>query len=60
MGTKKTLKNIQRVWKVTKKPSKKEYKTTVKIVAIGFLLIGLIGFVMEMIWLGVKAGLGIN
>jgi protein translocase SEC61 complex gamma subunit len=60
MGTKKILKNIQRVWKVTKKPSKKEYRTTIKIVSIGFLIIGLIGFIMEMIWLGVKAGIGLN
>ena len=56
----KIIKNIQRVWKVTKKPTTKEYKNTVKIVAIGFLIIGLVGFIFEMTWLAIKAGLGIE
>ena len=50
MTIKKTLVDMQRVWKVTKKPTKKEYFLTVKIVLIGFLIIGLIGFTMEMLW----------
>lgn len=41
--------SIIRVWKVMKKPSKKEYWKTVKIVLIGFILIGLVGFIIEMI-----------
>lgn len=44
------LSNMKRVWKVTKKPSKKEYFLTVKIVLIGFLIVGLVGFLMEMLW----------
>ena len=50
MAITKTLSDMKRVWKVTKKPTKKEYFLTVKIVLIGFLIIGLIGFVMEMLW----------
>lgn len=42
--------DMQRVWKVTKKPSKKDYFTTLKIVLIGFLLIGFVGFIMELLW----------
>ena len=44
------LSSIARVWKVTKKPSKKEYFSVVKIVFVGFLIIGLIGFVMELFY----------
>lgn len=50
MTLKKTLVDMQRVWKVTKKPTKKEYFLTVKIVLIGFLIVGVIGFVMELLW----------
>jgi len=38
-----------RVFKVTKKPSKEEYKTIVKVSGIGILLIGLIGFLVAML-----------
>ena len=38
-----------RVIKVTKKPGKEEYKTIVKVSGIGILIIGLIGFVIQMI-----------
>lgn len=41
---------MKRVWKVTKKPSKKDYFMTLKVVLIGFLIIGLIGFLMEILW----------
>ncbi len=50
MELKNTILDMKRVWKVTKKPTKKEYFLTVKIVLIGFLIIGLIGFVMEILW----------
>ena len=43
------IKDLQRVWKVTKKPSKKEYFQTVKIVLVGFFIIGFVGFAIEMI-----------
>ncbi|MFW5704230.1 MAG: protein translocase SEC61 complex subunit gamma [Nanoarchaeota archaeon] len=42
----KTISDMKRVWKVTKKPSKKEYFQTLKIVAIGFLIIGFFGFLL--------------
>jgi protein transport protein SEC61 subunit gamma-like protein len=50
MNFKKYIDDMRRVWKVTKKPSKKEYMTTMKIVLIGFLLIGFIGFIFELLW----------
>lgn len=37
-----------RVLKLTKKPSRIEFKTIVKASAIGILIIGLIGFVIQM------------
>lgn len=39
-----------RVFKVTKKPSSKEFKAIVKITAIGIAIIGLIGFLLFTIW----------
>lgn len=42
-------KECARVLKVTKKPSKFEFKTTVKVTGIGILVIGFIGFVITMI-----------
>lgn len=38
-----------RVLKVTKKPSKIEFKSAVKVTGIGILIIGLIGFIIQMI-----------
>jgi len=38
-----------RVLKITKKPTKEEFKTIVKVSGIGILLIGLIGFIIQMI-----------
>ena len=38
-----------RVLKVTKKPTKDEFKTIVKVSGLGILLIGLIGFLIQMI-----------
>ncbi len=39
-----------RVFKITKKPQKEEYKAIVKVSGIGILLIGLIGFLVYLIW----------
>ena len=47
----KFISDIRRVWKVTKKPSKKDYFLTLKIALIGFLIIGFIGFTIEFIWI---------
>ena len=41
----------KRVFRVTKKPSSTEYKTIVKVSAIGIALIGIIGFLIYMIWI---------
>lgn len=45
----------KRVWQVTKKPNKEELKVILKVTGIGILLIGLIGFIINMAWqLGLK------
>jgi protein transport protein SEC61 subunit gamma-like protein len=38
-----------RVLKVTKKPTKDEFKTIVKVSGLGILVIGLIGFIIQII-----------
>ena len=38
-----------RVLKVTRKPSKTEFQTIVKVSGLGMILIGLIGFIITMI-----------
>jgi len=50
MGLKNFLKNCVRVLKVTRKPSKEEYFTSVKITGLGIVLIGLIGFVIFIVF----------
>lgn len=40
----------RRVWQVTKKPTRDELKTIVKVTGIGILLIGLVGFLINMLW----------
>jgi protein transport protein SEC61 subunit gamma and related proteins len=39
-----------RVFKVTKKPSMDEFKIIVKVSGIGMLLIGIIGFIVQVVW----------
>ena len=39
-----------RVFKVTKKPSKEEFKIIVKVSSIGIAVIGLIGFAIQIAW----------
>ena len=43
------IKQMVRVWRLMKKPSKKEWTTIAKVSAIGLGLIGLIGFIISMI-----------
>ena len=43
------LRECRRVLRVTKKPDSDEFKTTVKVTAIGMIVIGLIGFIIQMI-----------
>jgi len=44
----------KRVLKITKKPSRDEFKTIVKISGLGIIIIGLIGFIIHLITLMVK------
>jgi len=37
----------RRVFSVTKKPSKEEYQAIVKVSGIGILIIGLLGFIIQ-------------
>ena len=43
-------KEYRRVLKITKKPTKDEFKTIVKISGLGILAIGFIGFLIQMIY----------
>ena len=49
MGLKEFIGECKRVLKVTKKPTKEEFSVIVKISGLGILLIGLIGFILQMI-----------
>ena len=46
----------KRVLIVTKKPSKLEFKTIIKASGLGMMIIGLIGFVIQMIYVIIKQG----
>ena len=39
-----------RVFKITRKPKKEEFKAIVKVSGIGILVIGLVGFIIYLIW----------
>ncbi len=39
----------KRVLRVTRKPDAKEYKTTVKVTALGVTAIGIIGFIIQLL-----------
>lgn len=39
-----------RVFKITKKPGNVEFKIIIKVASIGMLIIGLIGFIINMIY----------
>ncbi|MEK6853481.1 MAG: protein translocase SEC61 complex subunit gamma [Nanoarchaeota archaeon] len=43
---KRFAKETMRVLRITKKPNKEEYKSIVKITALGIAVIGLIGFII--------------
>ena len=49
MSLKSFVNECVRVLKVTKKPSKQEYKAIVKVSGLGILLIGLLGFVIQLV-----------
>jgi protein transport protein SEC61 subunit gamma and related proteins len=43
------LRQNKRVLKITKKPSKEEYKITLKVSGLGILVIGFIGFLIYLV-----------
>ncbi len=43
------LRESKRVFQVTKKPTKNEYKTIVKVSALGIAIIGTIGFIINIL-----------
>ena len=45
---KRFCKECARVLRVTKKPTKEEFKTIVKVSGLGIIIIGLIGFLIQM------------
>ena len=46
----------KRVLTVTKKPSKLEFKTIVKASGLGMMIIGLVGFLIQMIYVLLREG----
>ena len=42
-------KECLRVLRVTKKPTKEEFKTIVKVSGLGIIIIGMVGFIIQMI-----------
>jgi len=49
MGLKEFIMESRRVLRVTKKPTKQEYVTIVKVSGLGIMAIGLIGFFITLI-----------
>lgn len=54
MSFKDFVQESKRVFRITKKPDKVEFKTVVKVAGLGILAIGLIGFIMHMIGQAIK------
>jgi len=46
----------KRVLKITKKPDQTEFKTIVKVTGVGILIMGLLGFVIQMVTQFIKSG----
>ena len=44
------IREYKRIIKIARKPTKKEFLTTLKITGIGTLLIGVIGFVIQTVF----------
>ncbi|MFH1399556.1 MAG: protein translocase SEC61 complex subunit gamma [Candidatus Woesearchaeota archaeon] len=47
---KRSAKEYWRVLRITKKPTNEEFQTIVKVSGLGMLFIGLIGFLLQMIY----------
>lgn len=50
MGLKSGIEKIRRVLLISSKPDKEEFKLSSKITGIGFLIIGVIGFIIFLIF----------
>ena len=48
------LTQSKRVFKITKKPSMAEFKIIMKISGLGIAIIGVVGFIINMIWVLLK------
>ena len=48
---KKIYNDIKRVWKVTRKPTWEEYMNTLKVVFLGFVIIGTVGFLIDLLYI---------
>jgi len=48
------LTQSKRVFKITKKPSMTEFKIIMKISGLGIAIIGIVGFIINMIWILIK------
>ncbi len=49
MGLRNVIERMRRILLVASKPDKTEYKQSIKITGLGFLVIGIIGFVIFLI-----------
>jgi protein transport protein SEC61 subunit gamma-like protein len=52
-----TLREYRRILKISKKPSKSEFQHILKIAGLGMLLVGFIGFFIQLLWQLVAGGL---
>ena len=52
--------NTRRIIKIANKPSRKDYFLVFKICAIGILILGVLSYVIQLIWTVVNAVLGLN
>tara|TARA_Y100000310_G_C20616198_1_gene780760 strand:+ start:478 stop:675 length:198 start_codon:yes stop_codon:yes gene_type:complete len=44
----------KRVFRITKKPSREEFKVIMKVSGLGIAIIGVIGFLIHMLWVLIK------
>ena len=52
--------NTRRIIKIANKPNRKDYFLVFKICAIGILILGVLSYVIQLIWTVVNAVLGLN
>ena len=50
MGLKRGIEKIKRVLLISSKPDKEEFRLSAKITGLGFLVIGVVGFIIFMIF----------